>query len=299
MVSLLQQAPDNESVALCKPVGVSMRHFLTSISRLNKAKFLGLICLLLATAQITFAQSTPTVSINDLTVAEGDSNLFGYEFTVKLSAASTQAVGVRVSTQAGTATGDVDFGAGSVTLNIPAGQTSQTVTVFIIGDTIVETNEQFFLNLSNPVNCTIGDGQGVGTIIDDDDGALVLMNQENSSRGLALDSVFHTAETFAINTGDLPFYSSDHRNRIVVFAMKLKLAAGENASAVTATAEEAGGTIRPLIVEAVGPVPGMNNWLKQVVLKLNDQITTAQDVKVRITLHGVTSNPVTVAVKPQ
>jgi len=276
-----------------------MRHFLISISWLNKAKFLGLICLLLATAQITFAQSTPTVSINDLTVAEGDSNLFGYEFTVKLSAASTQAVGVRVSTQAGTATGDVDFGAGSVTLNIPAGQTSQTVTVFIIGDTIVEPNEQFFLNLSNPVNCTIGDGQGVGTIIDDDDGALVLMNQENSSRGLALDSVFHTAETFAINTGDLPFYSSDHRNRIVVFAMKLKLAAGENASAVTATAEEAGGTIRPLIVEAVGPVPGMNNWLKQVTLKLNDQITTAQDIKVRITLHGVTSNPVTVAVKPQ
>jgi len=43
----------------------------------------------------------------------------------------------------------------------------------------------------------------------------------------------------------------------------------------------------------------MNFWLTQVVLKLNDQITTAQDIKVRITLHGVTSNPVLVAVKPQ
>ena len=43
----------------------------------------------------------------------------------------------------------------------------------------------------------------------------------------------------------------------------------------------------------------MNNWLSQVVLKLNNQITTAQDIKVRITLHGVTSNFVLVAVKPQ
>jgi len=297
MVSLLQQAPDNESVALCKPVGASMRHFLISTFQLKTAKLLGLTFLLLASAHFTFAQTTPTVSINDLTMAERDSDLFGYEFTVSLSAPSTQTVSVRVTTQQGTATDNVDFGAGTVVLNIPAGQTSQTVTVFIIGDTIVETNEQFFLNLSQPVNCTIGDGQGVGTIIDDD-GPLTLLNQENSSRGLAVDSVFHTKETFAINTGELPLYTSDHRTRIVVFAIALKLAAGENASAVTATAEDSVGTIRPLTVESVDQVPNMNNWLTQVVLKLNDQVP-AGDMKVRITLHGVTSNAVTVAVTAQ
>ena len=274
-----------------------MRHFLISTSLLQRAKLLGLTCLLLASAQITFAQTTPTVSINDLTVAERDSDLFGYEFTVSLSAPSSQQVSVRITTQQGTAISDVDFGAGTIVLPIPAGQTSQTVTVYIKGDTIVEGTEQFFLNLSDPVNCTIGDGQGVVTIVDDD--TLVLLNEQNSSRGLAVDSVFHTKETFAINTGVLPFYSVDHRNRIVVFAVGLKLAAGETSSAVTATAEETGGTIRPLTVEFVGQVPNMNNWLTQVVLKLNDQITTAQDIKVRITLHGVTSNPVTVAVKPQ
>jgi hypothetical protein len=273
-----------------------MRHFLISTLQLKTAKWLGLTFLLLASAQITLAQ-TPTVSINDLTVAERDVDLFGYEWTVSLSAPSSQPVSVRVTTQQGTATSDVDFGAGTVVLTIPAGQTSLTVTVFIKGDTIVEGTEQFFLNLSEPVNCTIGDGQGVGTIVDDD--TLVLLNEQNSSRGLAVDPVFHTKETFAINTGDLPFYSSDHTNRIVVFAVGLKLAAGENASAVTATAEEAGGTIRPLTVEFVGQVPNMNNWLTQVVLKLNNQITTAQDIKVRITVHGVTSNFVLVAVKPQ
>jgi hypothetical protein len=273
-----------------------MRLFLKSSSLLNTAKLLAMLCLLLASAQISLAQ-TPTININDITVAERDANLFGYEFTVSLSAASTQAVGVRVSTQAGSATDNVDFGAGSVVLSIPAGQTSQTVTVFIIGDTIPEGTEQFFLNLSQPVNGTIGDGQGVGTIVDDD--TLVLLNQQGTSRGLAVDSVFHTSETFAINTGDLPFYSIDHRMRIVVFAVGLKLNPGETASAVTATAEDSVGAVRPLTVEFVGQVPNMNNWLTQVVLKLNDQITPAQDIKVRITLHGVTSNPVTVAVKPQ
>jgi hypothetical protein len=275
-----------------------MRHFLISTLQLKTAKLLGLTVLLLASAPITFAQTLPTVSINDLSVAERDVDLFGYEFTVSLSAPSSQTVSVRVTTQQGTATDNVDFGAGTVVLNIAPGQTSQTVTVFIIGDTIVENNEQFFLNLSQPVNCTIGDGQGVGTIVDDD-GPLTLLNQENSARGLAVDLVFRTKEPFAINTGDQHFYIVDQRMRIVVFAVALKLAAGENASAVTATAEETGGTIRPLTVEFVGPVPNMNQWLTQVVLKLNDQITTAQDIKVRITLHGVTSNPVLVAVKPQ
>ena len=86
--------------------------------------------------------------------------------------------------------------------------------------------------------------------------------------------------------------------RIVVFAVGLKLAQGENASAVTATAEDSVGTIRPLTVESVDVVPNMNFWLTQVTLKLNDQVP-AGDMKVRITLHGVTSNAVNVAVTAQ
>ena len=255
-----------------------------------------MILLLVAMAQIGMAQSTPTLSINDLAVREGDSDLFGHEFTVRLSAPSTQKVTVTVSTQPGTATSDVDFGAGTVTIDLKPSQTSETVTVYIKGDTAVEPPETFFVNLSSPINATIADGQGLGTIIDDD--TFFLVNQQGSSRGVAVDSVFHTLETFAINTGDLPFFSSDHRMRISVFAVGLKLAPGETASAVTATAEDSGGTIRPLTVESVIPVSN-NDWLTQVTMKLTDQITPAQDIKVRITLHGVTTNAVLVAVKPQ
>jgi len=258
-------------------------------------KLFGLICLLFVTAGITYAQGTPSLSINDITVPEGDNSsiLVGWDFTISLSAPSTQTVSVTVSTQAGSATDNVDFGAGSIVLNIPAGQTSQTVSIFIKGDTAVEGTENFFVNLSNPVNATIADGQGVGTIIDDD--ALLLLNQTGSTRAVALDSVTFVAETLPIITERN--FSSDQRARLMVFAIGLKLANGEAASAVTASAEDSTGTVRPLTVEFVGQVPNFP-WLTQVNLKLTDQIVPGE-VKIRISLHGQTSNPVLVNLRPQ
>lgn len=242
----------------------------------------------------------PTLSINDVTVNEGDPDPNGGDvfnlatFTITLSAPSQQTVSVLASTQSGTATGDVDFVAGSITLTIDPGKTSQTVSVFVRGDLIVEGTEQFFLNLSNPVNATIADGQGVGTIVDDD--SLILLTEANVQRAIALDSVLFTRDVFPI-PNDLNF-SSDHRTRVILFATGLKLLPGENASAVTATAEDSQGTVRALAVEFAGKVPTYD-WLSQVVVKLNDQITIAGDIKIKITLHGATSNTVLVGVRPQ
>jgi len=239
--------------------------------------------------------AVPTLSINDVTVGELDDPIFNSAtFTVRLSAPSQQTVSVLASTQSGTAIGDVDFVAGSITLTIDPGKTSQTVTVFIKGDSLVEGMEQFFVNLSNPVNATIADGQGVGTIVDDD--SLILLTEANVQRAIALDSVLFTRDSFPIRN-DLNF-SADHRTRVSLFATGLKLSPGENASAVTATAEDSQGTIRALDVEFVGRVPAFD-WLTQVVVKMNDQITTTGDVKIKITLHGTSSNTVLIAVRPQ
>jgi len=269
-----------------------MRHFRRPAFSLNNiARVIGIVCLLFVTSQIAFAQ-TPALTIHDITVPEGDSGLFGWEFQVSLSAASANTVSVTVATQNGTATGDVDFGAGSTVLNFQPGQTSQNVLVFIKGDTAVEGTEQFFLNLSNPVNATIADGQAVVTIVDDD--ALILLGQESSSRGAALDSALLTKENFPLTNP--PFFSADTRTRLAVFAIGLKLAGGETASAVTASAEDSVGGVRPLTVEFVGQVPNFN-WLTEVVVKMNDQIPVPGDVKIRITLHGVTSNPILVGLK--
>ena len=40
--------------------------------------------------------------------------------------------------------------------------------VSVNGDLTVELNETFLVDLTNPVNGTLGDAQGVGTIVDDD-----------------------------------------------------------------------------------------------------------------------------------
>ena len=48
------------------------------------------------------------------------------------------------------------------------GTTTQLVGVTVLADTLDEPDETFTVNLTAPVNATIGDGQGVGTILDDD-----------------------------------------------------------------------------------------------------------------------------------
>jgi Calx-beta domain len=265
--------------------------------RLDIARLLGLVCLLLVTAGVTSAQSTPGVSISDVTAAEemsGDSGLFGCFFRVSLSGPSTQTIKVRATTQSGSATGDVDFVAGSIVLTFNPGTTSQDLQIFVKGDTAEEAAEDFFVNLSDPENVIIADGQAKGTIFDDD--ALVLVTQEGSQRAAALDAALLTKEAFPINRST--FFGSDNRMRIAVFAVGLKLAQGEPTSAVTATAEDAQGNMQPVTVEFVGHVPNYHMFgFTEIVVKLNSAPTTG-DLKIRVTLHGETSNPVLVAVQP-
>jgi len=111
---------------------------------------------------------SPALSVNDVAVIEGDSGAVQATFIVSLSAASGRNVSVGFSMSDGTATSGSDYVATSGSLNFPPGTTTQSVPVTILGDLLNEANESFFLNLAIPVNATISDGQGVGTINDDD-----------------------------------------------------------------------------------------------------------------------------------
>jgi hypothetical protein len=110
----------------------------------------------------------PTLSINDVTVTEGNSGTTNATFTVTLSAASASAVTVKYDTANGTATAGSDYQAASGTLTFAPNETSKTLTVAVNGDTTAEADETFAVNLSNPTNATIADGQGIGTIKNDD-----------------------------------------------------------------------------------------------------------------------------------
>ncbi len=100
-----------------------------------------------------------------MTVTEGGTA----NFTVSLSAASTQTVTVAASTANGSAVAPGDYAARSnVTLTFNPGTTTQTFAVTTINDTTAESTETFNVNLSNPSNATIADSQGVGTINDND-----------------------------------------------------------------------------------------------------------------------------------
>jgi hypothetical protein len=118
---------------------------------------------------ITDDDPTPSLSINDVTVAEGDSGTTNATFTVSLSAASGRQVTVAFATADGTAQAPSDYTSTSGTLTFAPGETTKSVVVPVEGDTLDETNEQFFVNLSSATNATIGEAQGVGTITDDDD----------------------------------------------------------------------------------------------------------------------------------
>src|SRR4051794_15061312 len=111
---------------------------------------------------------TPTISITDVSVNEGNAGTTDAVFTVSLVAASSSTVTVDFFTSGGTATEGVDYGARSGTRTFTAGVTSATITVPVNGDTTPEINETFVVNLSDATNAVIADNQGLGTIINDD-----------------------------------------------------------------------------------------------------------------------------------
>src|ERR671930_2744129 len=121
----------------------------------------------------------------------------------------------------------------------------------------------------------------------------VLISEASSTRAVALESVTRLREPFA-PTSPVPF-GADARTRVMLFAMNLHLAAGEDASVVTADAEDAAHHIYTLAVEYVGPVPGQE-WMSSVVVRLSDDLGDVGDVLVRVTYHGASSNRVRVGV---
>jgi hypothetical protein len=106
----------------------------------------------------------PTISVNDVEVSEGGLATF----TVSLDKTTGAPVYFNAATSPITASPGSDYTHTSGQLSIPAGKVVKTFSVQVMGDTAQELAESFSVVVSNVTNATVGDGTGIGTILDDD-----------------------------------------------------------------------------------------------------------------------------------
>jgi serralysin len=112
---------------------------------------------------------TTSISINDVSLQEGNSGATNAVFTVSLAQALTTPVSFSYATANGAATAVSDYTAVSGTATFAPGETQKTIPVPVLGDTVVEPNETFFLNLSGiSSNVTQLDTTGQATITNND-----------------------------------------------------------------------------------------------------------------------------------
>lgn len=102
-------------------------------------------------------------------VIEGQTGQLPVELFVVLSAAGTYPISIEWQTQDGGATvANGDYQAGGGILNFAVGETQKSIIVWVNGDTIIEQDESFYVQLFNPVNATLGVSTGTITITNDD-----------------------------------------------------------------------------------------------------------------------------------
>ncbi|QYZ69100.1 Calx-beta domain-containing protein [Neotabrizicola shimadae] len=111
----------------------------------------------------------PGITVADARLVEGDAGQAEMVFSLSLSDASEDAVTVQFRTADGTAVAGSDYVRQSGLVTFAAGETTQSVRIKIIGDTVQERNESVRLLLSNAEGATIEDATGRGIIVNNDD----------------------------------------------------------------------------------------------------------------------------------
>src|SRR5215213_1220473 len=238
----------------------------------------------------------PTISINDVSVTEGNSGTKAATFTLTLSGPSVEAIAIRAITTPGTATASSDYNSLNLVVTFQPGTVTRTFDVGITGDTNLESNETFFVNLSDPFGTTIADGEAVGTILDDD---TLLMLEESASvpqQAAAFESLLFTRDPFRVKSIAGWFNLPPGQNTLVmILAQNLRLNQGETASDVIVKLVEGNNQSFDVPAADVRAVPNVD--LTQVVFRLPDALAPGT-CKVTIKAHGQTSNMGTIQVTP-
>lgn len=145
-----------------------------------KSKGLSILILVIASSLFnqcvkTDAPVLPLVSVAGAT-QERKVTVSEFEFNVSLDKAVTSDASFDYATSSGTAEADKDFTSSSGTLIIPAGKQSTSIKIHVKGDSTRKVNQTFFLDISNPKNCSLVTNRLLGTIVNENGSYLPIDN---------------------------------------------------------------------------------------------------------------------------
>jgi hypothetical protein len=122
-----------------------------------------------------------------------------------------------------------------------------------------------------------------------------MLTEEGSNRALALDSVLWTRDPFRVASA-LNF-SQDHHTRLMLLVANVDLLPGDDASVVTAQAQDSQGNIVPLTVENVVRVPSFD-WITEVIVRLPDGLANLTQAQISVNARGQSSNAAVIQIAP-
>ncbi len=173
---------------------------------------------LVATSLSDVPPPTATLAIDDVSKNEGRSGTTNFTFTVTRSGSTLATTTVHYATADGTAVVGTDYNAASGTLTFAPGVVTQTIVVGVKGDRTTEGNETFLVRLSDVTNATLTDGEGMGTIVNDDNALMAGFTEAGGAQGVTLAQVQHllplaaalwTRQTHALLPSDLQLELDD------------------------------------------------------------------------------------------
>lgn len=236
----------------------------------------------------------PTISINDVSVTEGNSGTKAATFTLTLSGPSVEAIAVRAVTSPGTATAATDYNSLNQVVIFNPGTVTRTLDVTILGDTALEQNETFSVDLTEAFGTTIDDGHGAGTILDDDTLLVLEESGPAAQQASAIDSLLFTRDAFHVDriAGWFDFPAGQD-TLVMIFAQNLRLNQGETSSSVVVNLVDANNQNFDVPAADVRAVSNVD--LTQIIFKLPDTLA-AGTCKVTIKAHGQSSNQGTIRI---
>lgn len=272
------------------------------------------------------AADTPSITINDVTVTEGNFGTTAATFTVSLSTAYGQPVSVHYATADRSAVAGSDYLAASGTLTFAPGVTTRTITVLVNGDHESESSEIFLLRLTSPTNAFVSDGSGTGTILDDE--PLVDISGSSGVEGnsgttpftftVTLSAAYDVPVTVNYETSDLTsdeiyYYSLTSATVGVDYTAKsgtVTIAAGQTSTTITVlvNGDRVGETDESFSVYLTGTTVGLINNSEAYTTIVNDDSlvsiggggtvvegnTGTKSVSFTVTLSVASDAPVTV-----